>query len=95
MLYEAQVWFNGYQKNSGVMLPKGTYQLEAQDSDYLYFRAPLDIEFRSLNVTPPTQELVKGGIAIASRLYANHYFPLNSSVSCTSLTPPPKKKAAS
>ncbi|MGY5449591.1 hypothetical protein ACVFI8_01355 [Agarivorans sp. MS3-6] len=64
-LNEPQVWFDGYQKNSGVMLPKGTYQLEAQDADYLYFRAPLDIEFRSLNETPQTQEFVKGGIAIA------------------------------
>ncbi len=64
-LNEPQVWFDGYQKNSGVMLPKGIYQLEAQDSEYLYFRAPLNIEFRSLNVTPTQQEFVKGGIALA------------------------------
>jgi hypothetical protein len=47
-------------------LPEGTYALEAEDVDYLYFRAPRPIELRVLDHGQPVHGRdVPGGLAIA------------------------------
>jgi hypothetical protein len=43
----SMVWYDNHRRNEGILFPKGTYILEAEDKEYFYFMAPDDLEFRS------------------------------------------------
>ena len=48
-LVEPIVWLDApFGDTKGVRFPEGVYRLEAEDADYLYFRAPAAIEHRIL-----------------------------------------------
>lgn len=68
--HEARVWFNGpvSRATKGVRLPDGVYVLEAEDKDYLYFRAPALIQMRRIE-NQQTREGVDlpGGFALYKR----------------------------
>ena len=60
------VWYDSYRKNEGILFPKGTYILEADDKDYLYFMAPGDLELRSFqNGQTVNTEYVSGGLYLS------------------------------
>jgi len=43
---EGMVWYDASPPTRGLRFPAGTYVLEAEDSDYLYFRSPAPLEMR-------------------------------------------------
>jgi len=66
-LSEPIVWLNApaHRASKGVRLPAGQYSLEAEDEDYLYFRAPAPIEMRLLQDGRPVEGPdVAGGLAL-------------------------------
>lgn len=66
-LSEPIVWLNApaYRASKGIRLPQGQYRLEAEDEDYLYFRAPAPIEMRLLQHGRPVEGPdVAGGLAL-------------------------------
>ena len=64
---EPMVWYDqSFAPTRGIMFPQGTYQLEAEDSDYLYFHAPAQIEYRSLQGGSVTDDqFMPGGVFLA------------------------------
>lgn len=62
------LWINGPRElaSQGVALPKGPYPLEAEDSSYLYFRAPGKISLRRIQDGEAAGgETRDGGVALA------------------------------
>ena len=43
---EGMVWYDASPPTRGLRFPAGTYVLEAEDSDYLYFRSSAPLEMR-------------------------------------------------
>jgi hypothetical protein len=43
------VWYDASPVTHGLRFPPGIYTLEAEDSDYLYLRSPVPLEFRVFN----------------------------------------------
>ena len=69
---EPMVWTNAPlgSATKGVRLLPGTYSLEAEDADYLYFRAPEPIEVRVLQGGEPVDGRdIPGGLALAKALF--------------------------
>jgi hypothetical protein len=64
---ESMVWYDqGPAPTRGVKLPEGAYVLEAEDTDYRYFHAPSQIEYRRFqngNVTDA--RFFDGGLALS------------------------------
>jgi hypothetical protein len=48
----------------GLRLPSGTYEIEAEDARYLYYRAPSAIEYRVVIQGKTDQQFIPGGIAL-------------------------------
>ena len=46
---EGMVWYDASPPTRGLRFPAGTYVLEAEDSDYLYFRSSAPLEMRVFN----------------------------------------------
>jgi hypothetical protein len=72
MLSEPIVWLDApaYHAAKGVRLPQGLYTLEAEDDDYLYFRAPSPLEMRILQDGRPVEGPdIPGGLAIGKILF--------------------------
>ena len=46
---EGMIWYDSPMKSSGLRFPPGIYQLEAEDEEYLYFRAASPLEFRNFS----------------------------------------------
>lgn len=70
-LTEPIVWLNApaHRASKGLRLPQGLYSLEAEDEDYLYFRAPAPIEMRVLQDGRPVEGPdVAGGLALGRAL---------------------------
>lgn len=70
---EPMVWNNvpEYRASKGVRLLDGTYELEAEDEKYLYFRAPVPIEMRVLEKGVPVDGRdYEGGLALSKSLVA-------------------------
>jgi len=68
VISEPMVWTNAPMASAtkGVRLPAGTYKLEAEDANYLYFRAPAPIEVRTLaDGVPVDGRDIPGGLALA------------------------------
>lgn len=66
-LSEPIVWLNApaHRASKGIRLPQGVYQLEAEDDDYWYFRAPAAIEMRLLRDGQPVEGPdIPGGVAL-------------------------------
>ncbi len=64
---QPSVWVS-FRQNRGVRLPQGVYPLEAEDADYLYFRAPGAIEVRARNGEQWEGPEFTGGVALARSL---------------------------
>ena len=68
-LLEPMVWTNGrtYETSTkGERLPEGTYVLEGEDAEYLYFKAPKPIEMRVLKDGKQVDGRdIPGGLALA------------------------------
>ena len=65
---EPMVWTNAPadEATKGIRLPAGTYVLEAEDAEYLYFKAPAPIGVKAVQAgEPPDQREIPGGLAIA------------------------------
>ena len=62
-LNEPMVWYDNPVPQKGLLLPAGTYTLHYEDSEFLYFKAPSEIEYRILKPTPKNW-FNKGGIAL-------------------------------
>ena len=67
-LHKDQVWFDGPSRSLGIMIPKGDYVLSAEDEDYLYFKAPAQIELRIFSEGGYHQGLFDGGLALSKGL---------------------------
>jgi hypothetical protein len=65
---EGMVWYSTASRSSGLRFPPGTYALEAEDDDYLYFRAPSPLEFRSFLNGRPSHYGTTGSRFAASRI---------------------------
>jgi len=64
-IVNGMVWYN-LDRTEGIRFPPGTYVLEAEDSDYWYFRSPAPLEFRDFSGGRVTDAQSKaGGIMIA------------------------------
>lgn len=66
-LSEPIVWLDapGLSATKGVKLPMGDYPIEAEDSEYLYFKAPGPIELRLLEEGAPVDGPdMSGGLAL-------------------------------
>ena len=62
---EGMVFYSDPSQAHGIRFPPGTYALEAEDSDYWYFRSPSPLEFRdSKNGAVTSARAVPGGIMI-------------------------------
>jgi hypothetical protein len=59
------VFYSDPSQAHGIRFPPGTYALEAEDSDYWYFRSPSPLEFRdSKNGAVTSARGVPGGIML-------------------------------
>jgi len=45
-VFEGMVWYNSRRPTHGLKMPPGTYILEAEDENYLYFRSTVPLEMR-------------------------------------------------
>ena len=54
----------------GVRLPSGAYKLEAEDSQYFYFRAPSAPEYRVVIQGKTDQMFIPGGVALPKSSFA-------------------------
>ena len=53
----------------GIRMPKGGYDLEAEDAEYLYFRAPQEVEYRIFERGETVeQRTMPGGIALGKTI---------------------------
>jgi hypothetical protein len=69
---EAEVWWyeQALAPTQGIRFPEGTYQLEAEDSEYLFFRAPSQIEYRVLQNGKVTDDrFVTGGLCLSKKTF--------------------------
>ncbi|MEM7412223.1 MAG: hypothetical protein AAF430_18485 [Myxococcota bacterium] len=70
---EPMVWSNApkHRSTKGVRLLDGTYVLEAEDHEFLYFRSPAVVEMRDLEEGVPVdgRDLV-GGLALSKNRFA-------------------------
>jgi hypothetical protein len=78
-IVNGMVWYN-LDRAKGIRFPPGTYNLEAEDADYWYFRSPAPLEFRDFSGGRVTDAQSKaGGIMIAkagmNRAPAGGYVP--------------------
>lgn len=66
---EPMVWLDSpAAETKGIRFPAGVYQLEAEDDDYFYYRAPQPIEVRTVkNHQPVDGRDVPGGLMLAKR----------------------------
>ena len=63
---EGMVWYDSPQRGHGLRFPRGRYTLEAEDSDYWYFRSPAPLEFRDFDRGQPANTRnVPGGLMLA------------------------------
>ncbi|RYD65737.1 MAG: hypothetical protein EOP83_06750 [Verrucomicrobiaceae bacterium] len=53
----------------GLRLPAGIYLIEAQDSEYDYYRAPAKVEYRVVSNGKVDQRFIPGGIALPKRTF--------------------------
>ena len=70
---EPMVWSNApqYRATKGVRLLNGTYVLEAENDDFLYFRAPAPVEMRVLEKGVPVDGRdFEGGLALSKAFVA-------------------------
>lgn len=66
------VWLNApaHRASKGIRLPRGVYQLEAEDEDYWYFRAPAPVEMRLLRDGRPVEGPdIPGGLALGKSAF--------------------------
>jgi hypothetical protein len=71
-LSEPIVWLNApaHRASKAVRLPQGRYTLEAEDEEYLYFRAPSAIEMRLLEQGRPIEGPdIPGGLALGKAFF--------------------------
>lgn len=62
----SMVWYDNHRRNEGILFPKGTYILEAEDTEYYYFMAPSDLEFRSFkNSQTIDMKFASGGLFLS------------------------------
>jgi hypothetical protein len=54
----------------GVRVPGGTYKLEAEDAQYLYYRAPSALEYRVVIQGKTDQRFIPGGVAIGKSMFS-------------------------
>ena len=68
---EPQVWYDQtFAPTRGIRFPEGTYYLEAEDSEYRFFRAPSDLEYRVLQGGQVIQDrFMPGGLCLSKRAF--------------------------
>lgn len=70
VLPEPMIWLESREAKSGIILPQGVYQLEAESKNYLYFAAPDYIEYRTLiEGSEPDRRFLFGGLFLAKKQY--------------------------
>ena len=70
-LREPMVRLDAARATRGIRLPSGDYVLEAEDADYLYYRAPERIEFRIFaDGQVQKQGFIPGGIYVSKAFIA-------------------------
>lgn len=70
VLIEPMIWLDSRDAQSGIILPRGVYLLEAESRDYLYFAAPDYIEYRTLRENnEPDRRFLFGGLFLAKKRY--------------------------
>jgi hypothetical protein len=81
---EPMVWYDqALFPTRGIRFPQGTYSLEAEDSEYRYFRAPSQIEYRVLQSGKVTDDrFMPGGLflkkALINLVPAGAYLPVDA-----------------
>jgi hypothetical protein len=68
---EPEVWYDqAFAPTRGIRFPEGTYQLEAEDSEYRFFRAPSQLEYRVLQTGKVTDDhFMPGGLCLSKRAF--------------------------
>ena len=65
---DGMVWYTSQTKSAGLRFPPGAYALEAEDTDYWYFRSATPLEFRSFSGGQTTDSHTSpGGLALGKR----------------------------
>jgi hypothetical protein len=65
---DGMVWYANAMRDSGMRFPPGAYTLEAEDSDYWYFRSAAPLEFRKFSHGQPTeQQMSPGGLMLGKQ----------------------------
>ena len=64
---ESMVWYDkATNPTKGILFPDGMYTLEAEDTDYLYFRAPRQFDYRFFtNGEETDRKLINGGLYLS------------------------------
>jgi hypothetical protein len=71
--HEEVEWIDNNPPNRGILIPKGTFALEAKDDKYSYFRSPKGIGHRVYQDGKPVQTTFKpGGIFITDSFFLPH-----------------------
>lgn len=66
---DGMVWYDASPPTRGLRFPPGTYALEAEDADYLYFRSTAPLEMRVFkNGKAVDGRTVPGGIMLSKQL---------------------------
>lgn len=81
---ESIVWYDQNPPTRGVLFPEGDYPIEAEDGEYLYFKAPKELEYRIFkNGEVIDGRLIPGGMCLNKNLFsmipAGAYMTVNSS----------------
>jgi hypothetical protein len=64
-VFEGMVWYNSRRPTHGLRMPAGTYVLEAEDKNYLYFRSEAPLEMRTFkNGKVVDGRNLKGGVML-------------------------------
>ena len=68
---EPMVWYDqALFPTRGIRFPEGTYRIESEDSEYRYFRAPSQIEYRVLQDGKVTDaRFMPGGLFLSKRAF--------------------------
>ncbi|WP_136798817.1 MULTISPECIES: hypothetical protein [Desulfosediminicola] len=82
VLMEPMIWLDSRDAESGIILPQGIYQLEAESGNYLYFAAPDYIEYRTLREdNEPDRRFLFGGLFLSKkshkRIPAGAYYSIS------------------
>ncbi len=68
VLKDSMVWYNKMPPTRGIKFPSGIYQLEAEDHEYYYFKAPHKIDYKVFKDGREVDgNLLSGGIYLSKK----------------------------